>query len=117
MSDPVSIQLKYYETTASAYDDAHSHENVFEAAIFGAALQYLQPRSLLDIGSGTGRLLLAAKKNNPEMKVVGIEPSAALRQRGYAKGLSPTELIDGDAQNLPFEDGAFGVVSEQLCWG
>jgi ubiquinone/menaquinone biosynthesis C-methylase UbiE len=112
MTNPVAIQLEYYEATASAYDDDHAIENAFETAVFSAALRYLKPRSLLDIGSGTGRLLLAAKEVNPDMEVLGIEPSDALRQRGYTKGLLPTELVEGDAQDLAFGDESFDVVSE-----
>jgi ubiquinone/menaquinone biosynthesis C-methylase UbiE len=73
---------------------------------------YLGVRSVLDIGSGTGRGILQVKSSYPGLKVIGIEPSEALRQVGYAKGLSQQELIDGDAQQLDFADGEFDLVCE-----
>ena len=46
------------------------------------------------------------------MSVVGIEPSAELRKVGYSKGLSETELVDGDAMRLAFSDASFDLVCE-----
>lgn len=66
----------------------------------------------MDVGSGTGRGLLEIKRTMPQIRVVGIEPSAELRQIGYANGLTENELVDGDAMDLAFGDGAFDLVCE-----
>jgi len=42
--------------------------------------------------------------------VVGIEPVAELHEQGYAKGISKSSLIEGDALALPFSDGEFDWV-------
>ena len=44
--------------------------------------------------------------------VKGIEPVAALRKKGYEKGLTPDELMDGDAYQMPFADNSFDLVCE-----
>ncbi len=73
---------------------------------------FIEIRSVLDIGSGTGRALLELRRACPDLRILGIEPSPELREIGYSKGLSEAELVDGDAQQLVFEDGAFDLVCE-----
>jgi ubiquinone/menaquinone biosynthesis C-methylase UbiE len=56
--------------------------------------------------------LIGIKKKLPGIEAVGIEPSAELRAIGYSKGLSETELINGDAMKLAFGNGTFDLVCE-----
>jgi SAM-dependent methyltransferase len=69
-------------------------------------------KSILDIGCGTGRGLLTLQKAKPDIVAVGVEPSAELREIGYANGLSETQLVEGDAMGLAFGDGSFDLVCE-----
>ena len=108
-------QRQYYADTAADYDDAHIEardEHGFALAALSGWVGYLGIRSILDIGSGTGRGLLTLKRNNPGVRVVGIEPSEELRRIGYSKGLSQEELLDGDANHLAQMDGEFDLVCE-----
>ena len=109
------IQRAYYAKTASGYDDMHvaaDDEHGFALAYMISIADHLGVESILDVGSGTGRALLAVKRKLPQMRVVGVEPSSELREIGYSKGLSPAELIDGDAMKLGYGDGAFDLVCE-----
>jgi ubiquinone/menaquinone biosynthesis C-methylase UbiE len=111
----IEIQRAYYAESANHYDDMHVHEDdahSFALRFMLAAIQYFGIRSILDVGSGTGRGLLKIKLEMPDIKAVGIEPSAELRKVGHSKGLLETELIDGDAMDRPFSDGSFDLVSE-----
>lgn len=112
MPDAVSIQRAYYSNTASQYDAKHLHNSEHELALtfMLAAIRYLDIQSVLDVGSGTGRALSTLKSACPRLRIVGIEPSAALREQGYAKGLERHELIDGDGHAIQFADGAFDLV-------
>jgi ubiquinone/menaquinone biosynthesis C-methylase UbiE len=115
LTDEVALQRNYYARTAADYDERHisgRSEHDFALAFMSSMIEFLEIRSVLDIGSGTGRALLDLKASHPGTQIVGIEPSAALREMGYAKGLSQSELIDGDAQNLPFAAGEFDLVCE-----
>lgn len=108
-------QRAYYRDTADRYDDFHvseSGEHEMALAFLIAMLDQLGVRSILDIGSGTGRALLQLKAAAPHIRVLGIEPSADLREMGYRKGLRRDELVDGDAQALAYADGEFDLVSE-----
>jgi len=111
----IEAQRAYYAETAHRYDDMHLHqegEHELALTFMISMIQYLGIRSVLDVGSGTGRGLSQIKSEVPGITAVGIEPSVELREVGYSKGLSENELIDGDAMKLPFEDGAFDLVCE-----
>jgi len=108
-----AAQTQYYISTGAKYDerqvdpmDAHANALGWIAAL----IDQRQYRSVLDVGSGTGRVLLYLK-GRPGLLVRGIEPSQTLRERGYAKGLSLSELTYGDALALEFGDDSFDIVS------
>lgn len=116
MRDAFAIQQQYYAETAALYDEMHvreEDEHGFALAILTSYLRFSNARTLLDIGSGTGRVIRNLKANVPGLKVVGIEPSAELRRIAHQRyGISHDELIDGNALNLAFPDNAFDVVCE-----
>lgn len=115
MVDEIEMQRRYYTETAHRYDAMHVcglGEHSFALSFMAAALDYLQIRSILDVGSGTGRAVRYIKAFRPELKIVGVEPVEALREMGYAHGLSKDDLIAGDAMALPFGSGAFDLVCE-----
>lgn len=111
----IDIQRAYYARTASAYDNMHvsdHDEHGFALAYMISVIDFFGIESILDIGSGTGRALRTIQNKMPHVKIVGIEPSHELRKIGYSKGLSASDLIDGDAMNLQFSDGSFDLVCE-----
>jgi ubiquinone/menaquinone biosynthesis C-methylase UbiE len=115
MRDPVLLQRDYYSTTADQYDRMHNSSadsHAFALAVLVSMIDFFGFQSILDVGAGTGRALLAIKRSHPAVRLVGIEPSPEMRSQGHTKGLAGTELIDGDAQALPFADGSFDLVCE-----
>jgi ubiquinone/menaquinone biosynthesis C-methylase UbiE len=68
---------------------------------------------VLEIGCGTGNLLLQAKATEPGAIVVGLDPdlSALARARRKARRRSLTVQLDrGYADDLPYADGSMDVV-------
>jgi ubiquinone/menaquinone biosynthesis C-methylase UbiE len=111
----IVIQRAYYAETAHRYDSMHVNqedEHSFALRFMVSVLEQLGIQSILDIGCGTGRGLLTLKRAMPGLVAVGVEPSAELRQAGYANGLTETELVDGDAMHLEFGDASFDLVCE-----
>lgn len=110
--DAVAKQRDYYRQTADKYDSMHMGdlEHEFALAAIMGWFDHLGIKSVLDVGSGTGRAVLSIKNSRPSVRVVGIEPSDGLREIGHQKGLSETDLLDGDAQSLPFPDNSFDLV-------
>lgn len=115
VTDDIELQRRYYAETAHRYDAMHvteQDEHFFALSFMVAALDYLHVRSILDIGSGTGRAIRYIKRHRPEIRIVGVEPVRELREVGYSHGLSEEELVDGDATRLQFGVKEFDLVCE-----
>ena len=111
----IEAQKQYYAQTAAQYDEMHVNKKVphtLALSFLVGVLDYLEVKSILDIGSGTGRAICYLKKNRPDIRIVGIEPVEELRKIGYSKGLSLEELIAGDATKLQFAAAEFDLVCE-----
>jgi len=108
-------QREYYRRTASDYEAMHlveGDEHYVALAFLSAMISHHGFKSVLDVGSGTGRALAYLKARHPDVRFVGIEPVKELREVGYRAGLSPAELMDGDALALEHPAGAFDLVCE-----
>jgi ubiquinone/menaquinone biosynthesis C-methylase UbiE len=115
LPDEVATQREYYARTASSYDEMHlqiNNEHQFALAFMLGMLDHLEIRSVLDLGSGTGRVLRHLKQHRPGIHVVGVEPVKELREIGHSQGLGIEELIDGDATCLNLADRSFDLVCE-----
>jgi ubiquinone/menaquinone biosynthesis C-methylase UbiE len=113
--EEISLQRKYYADTAAKYDAmqiSEQDEHQFALAILSAMIEYHGIKSVLDVGSGTGRALRYLKSRHPGVRFVGIEPVEALRKVGHAAGLSSDDLRDGDVNALQAADGEFDLVCE-----
>jgi SAM-dependent methyltransferase len=86
-------------------------------AAFDLALEQIEspPRRVLDLGTGTGAAALTVARRYPEAEVVGIDLADSMIVAARRK--TAPELADrvrfevGDAAALPFEDGAFDLVT------
>jgi SAM-dependent methyltransferase len=73
---------------------------------------------LLDVGTGTGALAIAALERWPQLRVTGIDPSRGMLDRARAAadrrlaGTADGRLVleQGDAAELPAESGSYDVV-------
>lgn len=105
LSEPTSLQRSYYERTADAYDRMHPLECQHQLALhlmLGACRNYAV-RSILEVGSGSGRVLNEVGKFEPSMQRIGIEPSLALLKRPSSTADTAT-LVAGDGNQLPLRD-------------
>lgn len=79
------------------------------------ALELSQCRRVLDLATGTADLAIQVARTAPAVEVVGLDPSARMLEIGRDKvcdaGLDHrVELVQGNAEQLPFEDAAFDGV-------
>lgn len=70
---------------------------------------------VLDLATGTADLAIQVARTEPSVSVVGLDPSSKMLEVGRAKvargGLDArVELVQGDAQTLPFEANSFDSV-------
>lgn len=73
-----------------------------------------RPATILDVATGTGDLAIALARRNPRATVTGFDLSPQMLEIGRRKaekaGLK-IEFLEGDAENLPFDDNSFDAVS------
>ncbi|MEM7677979.1 MAG: bifunctional demethylmenaquinone methyltransferase/2-methoxy-6-polyprenyl-1,4-benzoquinol methylase UbiE [Myxococcota bacterium] len=80
------------------------------------ALQLAPGHRVLDLATGTADLPLAFVRREPELNVVGLDPSTGMLDMGRKKVTKASlderiELVEGDAQALQFDDASFDRVS------
>ena len=79
------------------------------------AAQDKRPQRVLDLATGTGDFALAADRLGPQ-QVVGIDMAIEMLRLGAAKvaakgSSARVELLVGDAEQLPFQDHTFDMVT------
>ena len=75
-----------------------------------------QPKTILDLATGTADLAIALAKSNPQAQIIGMDISEKMLEIGKAKVIqrkmeSQIELHLGDAATLPFESNTFDAVT------
>jgi ubiquinone/menaquinone biosynthesis C-methylase UbiE len=113
--DEVDAQRKYYSQTAVQYDDMHGNgdmAHMLALHFLAGYIKFYDISSILDVGAGTGRAMFWLKQRFPRLTIKGIEPVEALRNQGFAKGISSGDLLPGDAYALEFPDNHFDMVCE-----
>jgi demethylmenaquinone methyltransferase/2-methoxy-6-polyprenyl-1,4-benzoquinol methylase len=76
------------------------------------AMSLREDDEVLDLATGTGDVALELARARDDLRVTGVDPSAGMlaraREKVAAAGLADRiELLEGDAQALPFADGRF----------
>ena len=80
-----------------------------------AQLKEIQPKTILDVATGTGDFALEAMSLNPD-KITGVDISVGMldlgKQKIAKKNLSnKIEMVVGDSENLPFEDNTYDAAT------
>lgn len=81
-----------------------------------AAIKDLNPKTILDVATGTGDLAIEAAKQLSPDKIIGIDISNEMLEVGRDKlkkrHLSPTiELLSGDSEKIAFPNNTFDAVT------
>ncbi len=106
--DPVR---KEYDGLAARYDRIWAR---YIQASTRETLKRLDPRPgdrVLDVGCGTGAFLAALTSGHDDIHVAGVDLSDKMLGKARAKLESSVDLRLGDAEDLPFDDGAFDIVT------
>lgn len=78
-------------------------------------VEQTNPKSILDIATGTGDLAIALAKTNAD-KIIGLDISSGMldigKQKILKKELDKTiEMVLADSENMPFEDNTFDAIT------
>lgn len=79
-----------------------------------------EPRSVVDVGTGSGTLALAALRRWPHAEVTGVDPSQEVmelaRPAASAAGMAGRlRLLRGEAEALPLPDGGADLVTSSFA--
>jgi ubiquinone/menaquinone biosynthesis C-methylase UbiE len=110
------LQAAYYARSAAEYDARH----VSAADEHGVALRYVSALlrefdldSLLDVGSGTGRVTAYFNQRQPHLRIVGVDPVLPLLQHARAKPRARhNSFACASGYHLPFTDRSFDAVCQ-----
>jgi ubiquinone/menaquinone biosynthesis C-methylase UbiE len=91
---------------------------VQEAVLEAAAAQVPQPKAILDVGCGTGRLLRAAAARFPGARLDGVDAAEGMVKQAAA-ALPPgldIRFQQATAEALPFGDDSFDLVLSTMTF-
>jgi ubiquinone/menaquinone biosynthesis C-methylase UbiE len=105
---------RQFDRLAPAWDGRRGANHL---APLDAVLDRLEvpPRRVLDLGTGTGVAAIALARRFPEAEIVGLDLSpvmvAQAEKKLTAELRGRVRFETGDAERLPYEDGAFELVT------
>ena len=99
----------YYQKIASKYDDIWNvySERTVENLLQTLSRQKIEFKAVIDYGCGTGSVLEALLKQNPQLQAYGVDPSPNMRKVAIEKlaGFSSVKIIDSsELDSLPQAD-------------
>ena len=116
-SPPSNIDRNQVRTAFDRHADEYDSYAWVQRRVVERLLTFLKqgdpaPRSVLDIGCGTGMLLRGMTELFPTATLAGIDlaPGMVTATRSALAGRAGTEVLAGDAERLPFPEGSFGLV-------
>ena len=101
-------EAKYYENPA-LWERERYVENENELRRFTTSIQLIPHtvRSILDVGAGNGAFMSLLESENASVDLVGLERS----ETAISHSICKSEIRSGTAENLPFEDRSFDLVT------
>jgi len=110
-----------FDRWAESYDRHWMQRAIFErvqlTSLELAMAELPKPRAILDIGCGTGRLLISAAVWFPEARLVGIDTAKRMVQQAQAAAEgSSVRFQQATAEALPFPDGRFDLIFSTLTF-
>ncbi len=100
-----------YAKIAATYDEGYRRKEIPVSALLTAiAAERPEPR-VLDVGCGTGNWLAVHRAAFPDAWLTGVDRSKEMLARAREKLPEDVVLLEGEAERLPVDDGAFDLVA------
>lgn len=100
-----------FHRQASEYDRyAVVQARVVQRMVEQLGSERVHPDLLLDVGAGTGRLLVALRELFPNTRMVGADLALGMCRAASETLGGAVPLVNADAEKLPFAEGVFDLV-------
>ena len=110
--------IEHFNRWSRTYEDSFLQRFFFDRvhqAVLKLVANRTEPRSLLDVGCGTGRLLRAARARWPGAELIGVDPANGMVE--VARRLTPgTTFYVGMAEALPLPDASVDVALSTISF-
>jgi ubiquinone/menaquinone biosynthesis C-methylase UbiE len=108
-----------WDEIAGLFDEAFFADPMYARmleAMIGAVPDGAGQRAL-DLGCGTGNLIALLLERSPSTRIVGVDPSAGMREVSAERfrDRPEVEITAGDALAIPFPDGSFDLITSSLA--
>ena len=114
MKDYETLSKKHFDQQAAEYDERdtvyYSREGKISCRDIAALIRNESYDSLLDVGCGTGYLIDMLVKHHAA-DYVGLDLSTEMIRMAEKKQIPGARFINGTADNLPFPDAGFDIVT------
>ncbi|MGH7903826.1 MAG: class I SAM-dependent methyltransferase [Candidatus Dormibacteraceae bacterium] len=121
-----SRDVERFDRWAETYDCHWMQRVIFDPVqrtlLDLAQAEVPRPGAILDVGCGTGRLLMSAEARFPGAELVGVDAAPGMVRQAQASARERTSIRfqHARAEHLPFPDGRFDLVFSTLTfhhWG
>lgn len=115
LSETDNLKARLKETWSAGDYDRFSRYMEQGARLFYEQLDIPPGCQLLDVACGSGQLALWPARDGIEVTGIDIAPHLIrrARARAQAEGLN-AQFLESDAEELPFEDGSFDIVTSLI---
>jgi malonyl-CoA O-methyltransferase len=106
-----------FDRASAGYDSAAALQERVRSELLGRLDELrVSPRSVLDLGAGTGHATRALKRRFPQSLTVAVDiaPGMLVRARTQSRWYRRFERVRADAYSLPFRDQTFDLVFSNL---
>ena len=106
-----------FDRASTSYDAAAALQERVRNELLGRLDDFpLAPKSILDLGAGTGHSSRALKRRYPAAIVVAVDiaPGMLEKAREQSRWLRRFERVRADAYSLPFAAGSFDLIFSSL---
>jgi malonyl-CoA O-methyltransferase len=106
-----------FDRASDGYDASAALQERVRAELLGRLEElHVTPRSVLDLGAGTGHATRALKRRYPQSLTVAVDIAPGMLKRAglQSRWLRRFERVRADAYALPFRDQSFDLVFSSL---
>ena len=110
--------VQKFDRRSMTYEDSWA-QGVFFDRVHNTVLDLVEsqahPKSIVDVGCGTGRLLRKAREHWPDAQLIGVDPAEGMVEKARSLMPSATFYV-GMAESLPLPDASVDLAFSTMSY-